>query len=144
MTLEAAAQLLTSVLMLMQAVSTNPSLPQGVHENTQHVAERAITEATRAIAASGEAGSPSCSITTDKYNYRLGEIILFSWESTNAASWEFVQDAEHTGLKPPAVELGMSGVWRAAAKKAGYPFVTMQVKDPSGRTATCSAMVSVQ
>lgn len=144
MTLEAAAQLLTTALMLLQTVSTNPSLPQSVRDGAQGIAQSAITEATRTIGTAGQGGSPSCKITSDKYNYRLGEIIVFSWESQNAASLSFVQDSEKTGLDAPAIDLSMGGTWNAVAKTSGYPFVTMQVKDTAGRSATCSAMVSVQ
>jgi len=144
MTLEAAAQLLTTALMLLQTVSANPSLPQSVRDSAQSIAQQSITAATRATAAAGQEGSPSCTITSDKYNYRLGEIIVLSWESKNAASLSFMQGSEVTGLDAPAIDLSMGGTWNAVAKTIGYPFVTMSVKDTAGRSATCSAMVNVR
>lgn len=130
--------------MLLQAVSANPSLPQSVRDGAQGIAQSAITEATRTIGTAGQGGSPSCKITSDKYNYRLGEIIVLSWESENAASLSFVQDSEKTGLDAPAVDLSMGGTWNAVAKESGYPFVTLSVKDTAGRSATCSAMMNVR
>ena len=145
MSLDAAAQLLASALLLMQAASANPAAPQSVRDQAQLIAQSAITEATRTIARppSASATSPSCTITTDKPNYRLGEIILFNWTSTNAASFEFVPDTwRRDGAKdvqPP----GPNGVWRRAATVRGYPFLTMKVTGQDGKTATCSKMVEV-
>ncbi len=144
MTIDAAAQLLTSALMLLQAVSANPALPQSVRDSTQNIAQQTITQATRVIGSAGQGGSPSCKITSDKYNYRLGEIIVLSWESENAASLSFVQGSDTTGLDAPSVDLSMGGTWNAVAKESGYPFVTMSVKDTTGRSATCSAMMNVR
>ncbi|MFZ2886855.1 MAG: hypothetical protein WA021_03480 [Minisyncoccia bacterium] len=50
MALEAAVQLLTTALMLLQLVSANPALPQSMRDTAQSVAQSAITEATKAIA----------------------------------------------------------------------------------------------
>lgn len=143
MTLDVAAQLLASALMLLQAVNANPALPQSVRDGAQNVAQQSITEATRAIGGAGQGGSPSCRITSDKYNYRLGEIIVFTWESQNASSLSFVQAGEKTGLDAPMIDLTMGGTWNAVAKTSGYPFVTLEVKDNAGRIATCSTMVRV-
>src|SRR3989344_5797416 len=94
MALDAAAQLLTSVLLLMQAGSATPTLPQSVHDQTQALAQSAITEATRAIANPHprSATAPTCAIISDKPHYAEGEIIVFTWTSTNATSAEFLPD----------------------------------------------------
>lgn len=144
MALEAAAQLLASVLVLIQAVSANPALPQSVRDEAQGIAQTAITEATRAIARpAANKASPSCTIASDKLNYMLGEIIVFSW-TTNATSARFVPDASGRGNLPvPTVELTPSGVWRVKATVSGYPFVTIEVKDARGERSACSSMVYV-
>lgn len=146
MTLEVAAQFLTTALLIIQSVSANPSLPQSTRDQAQTIAQQAITEATRAIAKSPTRGAsvPSCTITADKPNYFLGEVILFSWTTTNAAAAEFIPDTSgRENLQPPDSMLGARGVWRKAATVKGYPFVTMKVTDRSGHSATCSTMVYV-
>jgi hypothetical protein len=145
MPLDAAAQLLTSVILLMQAVSANPGLPQSVHDQTQALIQSTITETTRAIANPRpvSAGTPTCTITSDKPNYAFGEIILFNWTSTNATSFEFLPD---TWRRDDAKDLGLlgpNGVWHRAATVRGYPFVTMKVVGSAGESTTCSKMVEV-
>ncbi|MEK7156157.1 MAG: hypothetical protein AAB734_04750 [Patescibacteria group bacterium] len=145
MALDAAAQLLASALMLIQLVSANPALPQSVRDEAERIAETAITESTRAIAKPPvrSASEPSCTITSDKYNYWLGEIIVFSWTTTNAASARFVPDTSGSGNLPvPTIELTPSGEWRTKARVGGYPFATIQVTKDSQRAA-CSSMVNV-
>ena len=65
--------------MLIQLVSANPALLQSVRDEAERIAETAITESTWAIAKPPvrSASEPSCTITSDKYNYWLGEIIVF-------------------------------------------------------------------
>ena len=140
MTLDAAAQLLATALMLLQTVSAAPALPQSVRDEAQDIAQQAITEATRAVAMQGQ-GTPSCTITPDKYNYRLGELIAFSWESQGATSLAFALGDKEEALN--ALKLDMSGSWRTTAESAGYPFATMTITDAAGNSATCSAMVNI-
>lgn len=144
MALEAAAQLLVSALMLLQLVSANPSLPQSVRDGVQAFTQNTITEATRAIAKTNTGAAPLwCTITSDKPNYMLGEIIVFSW-TTNAAAARFVPDMSGNGnLAVPAIELVPAGVWRTTASVRGYPFATIEVKDANGARAACSSMVYV-
>ncbi len=138
-----AAQLLTTVLMLLQTVSANPTLPQSVRDSAATVAQSAITEATRTIQ-SGTAGTPpSCMISSDKFNYREGEIILFSWMTKNAVSAEFISDIERGNLQTPDIDLTGSGIWRKAATAKGYTFATIKVTGSDGASGTCSHMVSV-
>lgn len=144
MGLESAAQLLATALMLLQSVSANPSLPESVRASAQDVAQKAISESTRAISQQETSASKlSCTITADKPNYWLGEIIVFRWTANGAVSAKFVQDASGTNLTPPDLELGLGGEWRKAATVKGYPFVTMKVTDAMGASATCSEMVYV-
>jgi len=63
MALDAAVQLLTTALLLLQLVTSNPSLPQSLRDTAQSVAQNAITQATQAI--SGQ----STSVSTPTPNY---------------------------------------------------------------------------
>lgn len=145
MTLDAAAQLLTTALLLIQSVSANPSLPQDVRIQAASTAEKAITEATRAIATRAATDSPiSCTITADKSNYFLGEVLVFNWTSTNATSVEFIPDTRKEALPVPTGKLfGVSGQYREVAPARGYPFVTLKVTNDRGESAMCSEMVQV-
>lgn len=139
-----AAQLLTTALLLLQTVSANPALPQSVRDSAQATAQSAITEATRVIGQNqGSATSPSCKITSDKFNYSEGEIILFSWITKNAVSAEFVSDIERGNLQTPDIDLTGSGIWRKAATAKGYTFATIKVMGRDGTSGTCSHMVNV-
>jgi hypothetical protein len=64
MALDAAVQLLTTALLLLQLVSSNPSLPQSLRDTAQSVAQNAITQATQAM--SGQ--STSVSKPTQNYS----------------------------------------------------------------------------
>ena len=143
MTLDAAAQLLAGALMLLQAVSADSSLPQPVRDEAQGIAQQAITAATRTVGTQGQGGTPSCTITSDKYNYRTGELIAFAWEAHNAASLAFALDGEKEALHAPHTDMTFGGSWRAKAESAGYPFAVMTVTDADGRSASCSAMVNI-
>lgn len=147
MTLEVAGQLLTTALLIIQSISANPALPQATQQAAEKVAQEAITRATRIIAqasVSGE-GMPSCTITADKPNYYLGEVLVFTLKSTNAVKAEFVPDTSwKENIPVPTGELfWTSGTYYKVAPAAGYPFLTLKVTDEKGRTATCSKMVYV-
>jgi|GEM_PF-2219001 len=145
MTLEAAAQLLATALLLLQSVSANPALPQSVRDQAQQTAEKAITEATRTLGVPrATGGEPTCTIKSDKYNYWLGEIIVFRWTSANVSSARVVPSSSGIDTLPVRdMELAPGGEWRTKATTSGYPFATIEVKDASGRRAACSAMVNV-
>lgn len=145
MTLEAAAQLLATALLILQSVSANPTLPQSVRDESQMTAQRAITEATRAIGALGSVGMPACKIVSDKYNYTAGEVVVLNYTSVNAAKLEFVPVASQSDSFP-VVEgelLGTSGQYRKSVTKTGYPFLTMKATNASGQSSRCSQMVRV-
>jgi hypothetical protein len=141
MTLEATAQVLASALLLVQTVSANPSLPQSMRDQAQVVAEKAITEATRVIAAP-KVGPVSCTVKSDKYNYQKKEVVVFDWTSTGATSVEFIQSAA-SGFPLPNMILTPAGQFREVPLKTGYPFVALKAKNGAGQTATCSTMVYV-
>lgn len=146
MVLTTVTHILTGALMLLQSVSTNPALPQSTRDEAQMIAERAITEATRAIAQNGTPNSslPSCTLTTDKPNYFSGEVVVFSWTALNAVSVEFIPGASGIETIPvPSGSYGVNGVWRVVVAVKGYPFVTMKVIDEHGRSAACSSMIFV-
>jgi hypothetical protein len=141
MTLELAAQVLTSALLLLQTVSANPNLPQSMRDQAQNVAQSAITEATRAIGKSQT--SASCTMVSDKYNYRTGEVVVFSWTSTNATKLEFSQDSSDVFPVPEGELLGDSGQYRKVVNESGYPFLALKATGKNGESAICSAMVNV-
>lgn len=145
MALESVAQLLATALLLLQTVSANPTLPESMRVQAQATAQSAITEATRAIGTPASAVLPSCKIASDKYNYRVGEVVVFSWMSTNATSVEFVPDPSGKSVFPtPQGELlGNSGQYRKVVTAAGYPFLTMKAGNERGESTACSAMVNV-
>lgn len=144
MDLSAVAQLLATALVLLQAVNANPALPQAVRDSAQSVAESAITEATRAMGQTS-AGAPSCKIVSDKYNYRVGEVVVFDYVAKNVTKFEFVQNPKgHDEFPVPEGELlSMSGQYRKVVEVSGYPFFTMKATNATGQSATCSAMVNV-
>lgn len=141
MTLEVAAQVLASALLLLQTVSANPSLPQTVRDNAEGVAQKAITEATRVIAAP-KAGALSCTVKSDKQNYQKKEVVVFDWTSTGAEKVEFVQNAE-SGFPIPNMILTPGGQYREVPLKTGYPFIALKATNANGESARCSAMVYV-
>ncbi len=146
MTLDIAAQLLTTALMLLQAVSANPSLPQSTRDGAQAVAQQAITEATRIMGKPAiGANTPSCKIVSDKFNYAAGEVVVLDYISTNARSLEFIPVASQQAALPvPTGELlGLTGQYRKAVEVKGYPFLVMKATGANGQAATCSAMVNV-
>lgn len=141
MALEGAAQLLATALMLLQTVSANPSLPQSMRDQAQATAQSAITEATRAM------GKPkagvSCTIASDKYNYRTGEVVVFSWTSTEGTTLEFNQDSSDVFPTPEGELLGNRGQYRKVVEKSGYPFLALKATGANGQRTACSAMVHV-
>lgn len=144
MTLEAAAQLLASALMLLQSVSGNPGLPQSARDAAQLAVQSAITQASQAIGKPAVgAHTPSCKIVSDKYNYRVGEVVVFDYSSTNAAKLEFIPNKSSEQVFPiPQGELiGMHGQYRKVVEKTGYPFITLKATGNDGQSTTCSAMV---
>lgn len=146
---EPVTHILAGVLMLLQTVSANPSLPQSARDQVQIVLQQAITVATRAIAQNengvSDSSGSSCTLVADKLSYRLGEVLVFDWKIVNATSAEFVPDMSgNENLPVPRGELlGMSGQYRKVAPARGYPFLTMRVKNEKGQSATCSEMVYV-
>lgn len=112
-----------------------------MRDEAQSVAQSAITEATRAI------GKPktgvSCTIASDKYNYRTGEVVVFSWTSTNGAKLEFSQDSSDVFPTPEGELLGNSGQYRKVVEKSGYPFLALKATGANGQSTICSAMVHV-
>jgi hypothetical protein len=146
MVLETAAQLLTSALMLLQAVSANPSLPQTARDGAQLLAQSAITKATHAIGQSAAGtGGVFCALVSDKYNYRVGEVVVFDYTSANAAKLEFIPNVvENTVFPVPERELlGTSGQYRKVAESGGYPFLAIKATGSDGRSTACSSMVHV-
>ncbi len=130
--------------MLLQAASTNPSLPQSVRDEAQNVAQHAITVATRTIQAPVGAALPSCRIVSDKYNYRVGEVVVFDWASKNAEELEFLPYASGKGAFPILTGIfSPSGQYRKVVEVTGYSFIAMKASNATGQSAACSAMIHV-
>ncbi|MFZ2886854.1 MAG: hypothetical protein WA021_03475 [Minisyncoccia bacterium] len=143
MDLTAAAQLLTTALMLLQSVSANPSLPQSVRDQALTTAERAITEATKAMGKQAAAGAPSCKVVSDKYNYFAGEVVVLDLKSTNATKLEFSQESSGVFPTPGGELLGLSGQYRKQVTERGYHFLSLKASNATGQSSLCSAMVNV-
>ena len=143
MALEAAAQLLASALMLLQAASANPSLPEATRIQAEATAQKAITEATRAIGKPHASGAPSCTIRSDKYTYYAGEVVVLDWTSANASKIEFVQNTGQPFPTPAGELLGAGGQYRKVITEKGYPFLSLKATGANGRSTTCSVMVHV-
>lgn len=132
--------------MLLQTVSSNPTLPQSARDEAQNIAQRAITAATRAIAQNGIPNSslPSCTLTTDKLNYYAGEVVVFSWTALHAVSVEFIPNTSGIETIPvPGGSYSVNGQWRKVVAAKGYPFVNMKAIDEHGRSVACSRMIFV-
>ena len=88
--------------------------------------------------------APTCSITSDKSSYTLGENIAFSWTSTNATYAAFVPDTSgKDNLQVPGDKLPASGSQVIPASVLGNPYVTLAVYDAGGQKGTCTKTVSV-
>ncbi|MDO8435294.1 MAG: peptidoglycan-binding domain-containing protein [bacterium] len=84
------------------------------------------------------AKSPSCSITTDKTSYKLGEKIVLTWKGDNATYASFVQDASGKDtLWLPGDKLKAEDSYAATASVTGNPKITLSVYNAIG-SATCS------
>jgi PKD repeat protein len=87
---------------------------------------------------------PSCSITSNKASYALGENITFSWTSTNATSAGFVPDTSgKDNLWVPGDKFNATGSWQTTANVYGNPYVTLKVVGIDNQSATCSRTVNV-
>ncbi|MCX6715499.1 MAG: hypothetical protein NT077_00595, partial [Candidatus Taylorbacteria bacterium] len=87
--------------------------------------------------------APTCSLTSNKSSYMLGETITYSWTSQNAtyASWQ--QDTsgkDHLWL--PGDKLSANGSQQTTASVIGNPSVTLLVGGTSGN-GSCSVTVNI-
>jgi hypothetical protein len=90
------------------------------------------------------ASAPSCTITSDKSSYKLGEVITFSWTSQNATYGWWMQDTsgkDHLIL--PGDKLSANGSQQVVANVLGNPFATLNVAGDNNGTASCTRTVSV-
>jgi hypothetical protein len=86
---------------------------------------------------------PSCSITTNKSSYNLGETITFSWTSQNATYASFQQDISgKDSLWLPGDKLFANGSQSVTARVIGNPVVTLLVGG-NGGTGLCKVMVNI-
>jgi hypothetical protein len=140
MALAAAAQLLASALMLVQMVQANPDLPPSARDGAISVAESAITAATKAM---GQAPGSACSVRSDKYTYRAGEVVVFYWEGAPGAKLEFDEHSSDVFPTPHGELLGSSGDYRKVVEESGYHFLALKATGANGESTACSAMVHV-
>ncbi|HRH26152.1 MAG TPA: peptidoglycan-binding protein [Candidatus Paceibacterota bacterium] len=88
-------------------------------------------------------GKLTCSVTSDKSAYELGETIVVSWKSENAvyATWQR-DDSGKDQLRLPGDRLPTSGSEKIRASVIGSPYVTLAVVNREGK-ATCTHTVTV-
>ena len=87
--------------------------------------------------------SPSCSLTTDKSSYKLGETIILSWTSQNATYTTFQQNnSGKDGLWLPGDKLTPSGLQPVAANVIGNPDATLLVYNYTGSNS-CRVVIPV-
>lgn len=89
------------------------------------------------------ATAPTCSLTTDKKSYKLGETITFSWTSQNATYGAWQQNTYgKDNLKMPGDKLSVSGSQMVTANVTGNPSATLLIYGYGGSNS-CTATVSV-
>ena len=89
------------------------------------------------------ATQPSCTITTDKSSYKLGDTITFSWTSKNATYATWQQDTSgKDNLLLPGDKLDISGTQPVTANVIGNPSVTLSVGNQTYQ-GSCSKTVSI-
>lgn len=91
-------------------------------------------------------GAPSCTITTDKSTYALGETITLSWTSQRSIFVSFVPDDSGKDNLDISSYLGKqpeSGSVTLKATVYGNPFVTMRAVNDKGQSATCKKIINV-
>lgn len=73
--------------------------------------------------------TPSCSLTTNKSSYQLGESITVSWTSQNATYTTFQQDTSGKDniFRPYGEKMDISGSYTTTANVSGNPSVAMSV-----------------
>lgn len=86
---------------------------------------------------------PSCTISTDKYSYNVGDKITFSYSSEGATYATWIKDASgKDNLYVPGDKLATSGIYTTTATVSGNPSVTLGVYGIGGY-GTCSKVVPV-
>jgi hypothetical protein len=89
-------------------------------------------------------GSPSCTLTSNKTAYTLGEIATFSWTSTNATYAAFIPDTSgKDAVWVPGDKLSANGSQQIALNILGNPTVTLGVYGLNGWSGVCKSTVSV-
>src|SRR3989344_4958887 len=86
---------------------------------------------------------PSCTLTTHKSSYQLGEPIVFSWTSQNATYAAFHQDIYGKDtIWLPGDKMDISGSYSATASVIGNPRMTLLIYNYSG-SSSCSVTVPI-
>jgi hypothetical protein len=88
--------------------------------------------------------SASCSITTDKTSYLLGETIKISWTSSNAKEVRFVPEPEKDYLDITNRTRNSSGSMKVDASVIGNPVIVLRATDAEGRSVDCSRTVNIK
>jgi hypothetical protein len=98
---------------------------------------------THVITQTHPASTPTCSLTSNKSSYILGETITYYWTSKNATHASFQQDTSGKDhLLLPGDKLSVSGSQTANASVIGNPEVILLVGGGVG-TGSCRVMVNV-
>jgi len=88
--------------------------------------------------------TPSCSLTTNKSSYQLGESITVSWTSQNATYTTFQQDTSGKDniFRPYGEKMDISGSYTTTANVSGNPSVAMSVYNYYNNNS-CSVTIPV-
>ncbi|TSC85834.1 MAG: hypothetical protein G01um10148_742 [Parcubacteria group bacterium Gr01-1014_8] len=87
--------------------------------------------------------APTCTLTTDKSSYKLGEAIVLQWASQNATYASFWQDTSgRDHLLLPGDKLSASGMHTITASVLGNPPVTLLIYNYFNNNA-CSVVIPV-
>lgn len=87
----------------------------------------------------------SCKLRTDKSSYQYGETITLNWDSEGAVYARFLPDTSgKDNIKVPTGKFSTSGNVKLSASVTGNPYITLEIIDADGRSATCKRVVPVE
>ncbi|MFT5832191.1 MAG: hypothetical protein ACI9SY_000574, partial [Candidatus Paceibacteria bacterium] len=120
-------------------VRGNPSLTMNAH------AADGSTSECRIVIPVADKKAPSCTLTTDKSSYELGDRIKVSWTSSDANYVAFVPDTSGKDNLIVTAEKGNpQGYQYMDANVRGNPSLTMNAHAADGSTSECRIVIPVE
>ncbi|OJI08199.1 MAG: hypothetical protein COX02_01670 [Candidatus Vogelbacteria bacterium CG22_combo_CG10-13_8_21_14_all_37_9] len=119
------------------STTINQELPSGTYQVQVYSNNVLLTSGTLTI-------NPTCSLTSNKNSYNLGETIIYSWTSQNATYAAWQQDTsgrDHLWL--PGDKLSANGSQQVTASVIGNPSVTLLVGGYDNSSGTCSKTINI-